>query len=203
MFWYQSIPLWFQKFFPKLIWQKPNENNTIYLTFDDGPHPEITTWVIAELAKINAKATFFCVGDNVVKYPNTYNEILSNGHSVGNHTMHHIKGWKTGTQTFLDNIAQCRAVVDSTLFRPPYGRIKQKQIKAIDNSYQIIMWSLLSLDFEKNLNTQKALSNLKKKTKSGSIVVFHDSAKAEKNLKEILPQYLQFINAQGFNCKVL
>ena len=203
MLWYQSIPLWFQKIFPKLVWQKSNTNRTVFLTFDDGPHPEITPWVLQQLDTFGAKATFFCVGENVLKYSDTYQTILAQGHKTGNHTMHHIKGWKTGTDTYLDNIKQCSKLVKSNLFRPPYGRIKSKQVIAIGNTYDIIMWSLLSCDFDKNLDTKKALAGLKRKTKSGSIIVFHDSLKAEKNLKEMLPLYLHYLNDKGFNCKVL
>jgi len=189
--------------YPSIICRMSASEKKLYLTFDDGPLPTVTPHVLSILKQYNAKATFFCVGDNVSKHPQEYAQLLNEGHAVGNHTMHHIKGWKTGTNTFLDNVEQCRKVIESHLFRPPYGRIKGKQINALKDKYTIIMWSLLSLDFEKNLNIKKALANLKRKTKAGSIIVFHDSIKAEKNLKEILPQYLQFINAQGFNCKVL
>ncbi len=203
MLWYQSIPVWFQKVFKLLEWQIPNDSNTVYLTFDDGPHPEITPWVLNELDKQNAKATFFCVGDNAKKFPETYQHILAAGHQTGNHTMHHLKGWKTIDEIYIDNVEQCAHYVDSILLRPPYGRIKKSQIAKLKNNFRIIMWSLLSCDFEKNLNTAKALEGLKKNTKSGSIVVFHDSVKAEKNLKILLPLYLQFLNEKGFNCKAI
>ncbi len=143
------------------------------------------------------------MGDNVRKFPETYQQILDEGHHTGNHTMHHLKGWNTNDDTYFNNVAECAGYVKSNLLRPPYGRIKSSQINALKKDYQIIMWSLLSCDFEKNLNTDKALAGLKKNTRPGSIIVFHDSVKAEKNLKTLLPLYLQFLNENGFNCKLI
>ncbi len=203
MLWYQSIPAWFQNFFPRFLWQKPGLHKTVYLTFDDGPHPEITPWVLEQLDRYNIKATFFCVGDNVRKYPETYRMILEKGHQTGNHTMNHLKGWKTPAQTYIENVDACRAYVDSRLFRPPYGRISRKQAKALENQYSIVMWSLLACDFEKHLNRENALDGLIRKTRNGDIVVFHDSVKAEENLRFLLPQYLQFLNRESFNCEKL
>jgi peptidoglycan/xylan/chitin deacetylase (PgdA/CDA1 family) len=204
MLWYQSIPTWFQKTFPNLIWEKPDpEEKIVYLTFDDGPHPEISLWVVDELEKKNAKGTFFCVGDNVRKFPETHSEIVRRGHKVGNHTMHHLKGWQTKNSEYIDNVSACNELVNSNLFRPPYGRIKPQQVKALSGSYKIIMWSLLSCDFQQSLNCSAAFNGLKKKTKNGSIVVFHDSLKAEKNLKQMLPQYLDYLITNGYTCKTL
>ncbi len=203
MLWYQSIPLWFQKIFPKLIWQIPGREKTVYLTFDDGPDPQITQWVLEQLERFNVKATFFCVGDNVRKFPETYASLRAKGHQTGNHTMHHLKGWNTNTDEYIDNVEACRKYVDSSLFRPPYGRIKPGQAERLRSKYRIIMWSLLACDFEKNLDCEKAIKGLKNKTRNGDIVVFHDSVKAERNLKVLLPQYLQFLNENGFNCATL
>lgn len=186
-----------------MTWQIPNDKKEVYLTFDDGPHPAITPWVMEQLEFYSASATFFCVGDNVRKYPETYSQILINQHSVGNHTMHHIKGWNTDTENYINNINECAEYVKSDLLRPPYGRIKPSQVKRLKSRFKIIMWSLLSCDFDRKLNTIEALEGLKRKTKSGSIVVFHDSEKAEKNLKVMLPLYLQFLNENGFTCKAL
>jgi peptidoglycan/xylan/chitin deacetylase (PgdA/CDA1 family) len=201
--WYQSIPLWFQKLFRHLEWQVPNLQNEVFLTFDDGPHPEITQWVLNELDRYNMKATFFCVGDNVRKYPGIYGEVLDKGHRTGNHTMHHLKGWANRNEIYINNVAECATYVRSNLFRPPYGRVRRSQANILRQEYRIIMWSLLSCDFEQGLDTVKALDGLKKNTRAGSIIVFHDSAKAEKNLKAMLPLYLQFLNEKGFNCRVL
>jgi peptidoglycan/xylan/chitin deacetylase (PgdA/CDA1 family) len=204
MLWYQSIPTWFQNFFPNLIWQIPDPNEkVVYLTFDDGPHPEISIWVANELEKRNLKATFFCVGNNAQKFPDTYAEIVKRGHRVGNHTMRHLKGWQTQDELYIEDVKECSQYVQSNIFRPPYGRIKTKQVRKLKDNFKIVMWSLLSCDFEKNLNCHAALKGLKKKTKNGSIVVFHDSTKAEKNLKKMLPEYLDYLTQNGFSCKTL
>lgn len=203
MIWYQSFPGWLQSLFPSLLWRKKENEKTIYLTFDDGPHPEISLWVAELLKKHQLPATFFCVGDNARKYPETLNYLRNEGHSIGNHTMHHIKGWSNSTSDYLKDIELCQAYTGTQLFRPPYGRIKPSQVKALKKDFQIVMWSLLSCDFDPNLNTQKALEGLKRKTKDGSIVVFHDSVKAEKNLKILLPDYIDFLIKQGYKCKAL
>jgi peptidoglycan/xylan/chitin deacetylase (PgdA/CDA1 family) len=202
MLWYQSIPAWFQNLFPRLIWQVPGKNTKdIYLTFDDGPHPEISVWVEEQLSKHNMKATFFCVGDNLVKHSETARYLENKGQILANHTMHHLKGWSTPTEEYVQDVEACNIHLNTFIFRPPYGRIKKKQINALYGKFKIIMWSVLSCDFDQNLNTKKALKGLIKKTKNGSIVVFHDSLKAEKNLKILLPPYLKYIHQQGFVCK--
>lgn len=203
MIWYQSIPSWIQKLFPSLTWEVPVSSRTVYLTFDDGPHPEITPWVIEQLNRYNMKATFFCVGDNAKKHPETLTLIKNEGHQLGNHTMHHIKGWNTNTEEYLKDVAECQNYTNTDLFRPPYGRISFAQIKALKQNYRIIMWSLLSCDFDKQLNQDEALKGLKKKTENGAIVVFHDSVKAEKNLRFLLPQYLEYLHQNGYECKAL
>jgi peptidoglycan-N-acetylglucosamine deacetylase len=200
---YQSTPKILHRIFSKLFWHGNTFQPNIYLTFDDGPHPEITPWVMTELAKYNFKATFFCVGQNAQKHPQIIAELLKNGHQIGNHTMHHLKGWQNSLDNYVKDVKECQNYISSNLFRPPYGRISRKQIKALMPHFKIIMWSLLSCDYLKDLNCQESLKILKKKTKNGSVVVFHDSAKAEKNLKILLPQYLQFINDKGFNCIIL
>lgn len=202
MLWYQSVPLWFSKMFPAMEWNIPGESGKdVYLTFDDGPHPDISPWVLEQLDRYQVKATFFLVGDNVRKYPETHRLILEKGHQTGNHTMHHLKGWETDTEQYLRDIASCRELVDSNLFRPPYGRIRRRQRQEVSKQYRIIMWSLLSCDFNPKLNPLKALEGLKNKTKNGTIVVFHDSLKSERNLKSMLPEYLRFLNEKGFICK--
>lgn len=197
---YQSIPVWFQKLFPGLHWKIECSEPIAYLTFDDGPHPEVTPWVLDLLDEYKMKGTFFCVGDNAKKYPQIVHEIINRGHQLGNHTMHHLKGWSTENNQYFENIRECAQWVDSNLFRPPYGRIKTSQSKEIRKKYKIIMWSLLSLDFQKNLNKEAALNGLKNKTVPGSIVVFHDSEKAEINLKYLLPEYLKFLNQKKYQC---
>ena len=203
MIWYQSIPSWIKKLFPSLTWEVKEDDNAVYLTFDDGPHPEITPWVIDQLNQFNMKATFFCVGDNARKFPETIDHIKQTGHQLGNHTMHHIKGWNTSTEDYIKDIEACQQHVPSDLFRPPYGRISKEQIQQLKQKFRIIMWTILSCDFDKKLNQEKALRGLKNKTRKGSIIVFHDSVKAEKNLRFLLPQYLQFLNHKGYTCKIL
>jgi peptidoglycan/xylan/chitin deacetylase (PgdA/CDA1 family) len=203
MIWYQSIPSWLKKLLPSLTWEGQGEDNTVYLTFDDGPHPEITPWVIDQLKQYNMKATFFCVGDNARKFPETIDQIKQGGHQLGNHTMHHIKGWNTSTEDYIKDIEACQQYVPSDLFRPPYGRISREQIKQLKQKFRIIMWTILSCDFDKKLNQEKALRGLINKTRKGSIIVFHDSVKAENNLRFLLPNYLQFLNQKGYTCKIL
>ena len=203
MIWYQSIPSWFKKLFPSLTWEVPGDDNTVYLTFDDGPHPEITPWVLEQLKQHKMQATFFCVGDNARKFPDTIDQIKQEGHQLGNHTMHHIKGWNTSTEDYIKDIEACQQYVSSDLFRPPYGRITREQIQQLKQKFRIIMWSILSCDFDKKLNQEKALRGLKDKTRKGSIIVFHDSVKAEDNLRFLLPKYLQFLNHKGYTCKIL
>lgn len=195
---YQKTPWFLKRFLPQLTWEKKIDSNSVFLTFDDGPHPEITPWVISELNKYNFHATFFCVGQNVEKYPEVVFEIERNGHSIGNHTMNHIKGWNHSLKDYEKNIMEFNFILETPLFRPPYGRITPKQIKYLKHKFQIIMWSLLSCDYLPDLNIQESLNNLKKQTKAGSIIVFHDSIKAEKNLKILLPLYLEFLKENGF-----
>lgn len=194
-----------QKIYPSLTW-KGVSTDCIYLTFDDGPHPEITPWVLEELEKANAKATFFCIGKNVKEYPEVVQLVLKAGHSVGNHTFSHIKGWKTTTNQFLSDVEQCDLEmkslgVETDLFRPPYGRIKTSQIREL-KSKRIIMWSHLSWDFDMNLNTEKSISKLKA-ANAGSILVFHESKNSYTNLKTILPQILSHFSSKGFKFEAI
>ena len=195
-------PALLRKLFPSLTWSVGRDDKCVYLTFDDGPHPEITPWVMEELDKYGFKATFFCIGDNVRKYPETYQEILNNGHRTGNHTFNHLKGFSTSSPTYFENIQECAQLVKSELYRPPYGQITFSQIKHLSKQYQIIMWSLLVEDWNPKLDQAKKLSLLSSETKSGDIIVFHDSEKAFENLKVILPEYLEFLSNAGFSSVV-
>lgn len=207
-----KIPKFFSFLFPNFIWQIPNAENKIYLTFDDGPIPEITEFVLEELNKHNAKATFFCIGDNIRKHPNIYTKIIENNHSVGNHTFNHLKGWNTSLEEYLENTNLCEEQFAKSsnpelqtlnfkhkLFRPPYGRIRASQAKALRKlGYKIIMWNVLSVDYSQSISPEKCIENVLKNTKSGSIIVFHDSVKAFPNLKIALPIVLKELSQKGF-----
>ena len=188
--------------FSSYIWRLPAEENAVYLTFDDGPHPTITPWVLEELKKYNAQATFFCIGKNVVHYPEVYKRILAEGHAVGNHTFQHLNGWNTSTEVYLQDVAKAADEIDTNLFRPPYGRISKKEANGIPFSLkrrdaQVIMWDVLSGDFDTTISPQKCLRNVLQHTEAGSIVVFHDSEKASENLFYALPRVLQLLSEKG------
>ena len=177
--------------YPKAIWKINTSEKIIYLTFDDGPVPGLTEWVLDELLKLNAKATFFCVGSNILKHPAIFERIKQEGHTVANHTMQHPRGFKTETKNYLNEVTECRKFVKNNLFRPPYGQLKRSQYKAlVDNDYKIIFWDVISYDYEK-ISEKACLQNVVFNTKPGSIVLFHDSYKAEKNLRYSLPLYLK------------
>ncbi|WP_046743934.1 polysaccharide deacetylase family protein [Kordia zhangzhouensis] len=197
---------------PSLIWEFSVSEKSIYLTFDDGPIPEVTPWVIEQLSKVNAKATFFCIGDNVEKYPEIFKQLIREGHAIGNHTQHHVNGWRTSNTSYIQNVDKAEKtfsnLIDSKknskpyLFRPPYGKITPSQIKRLTKlDYKIIMWDVLSADFDTTINSEKCLENVIKNTKKGSIVVFHDSLKAFEKLQFTLPKVLQHFNKLGYEFK--
>ena len=199
-----------KKIFPKYIWDLPNNEKKVFLTFDDGPTPIITNWVLDELKKHNVKATFFCIGKNIEQNPEIYLNILSNGHLVGNHTYNHLNGWKTYTKDYLENVLLTNNLqssifnFQSKLFRPPYGKIKPSQTQKLRKlGYKIIMWDILSADFDYSISPEKCLDNVLKNIKSGSIVVFHDSQKAFKNLEFVLPKTLEFLKINEFVCDII
>lgn len=201
---FAKTPNWLRVFFPSLIWKLPKAQNTIYLTFDDGPEPTVTPWVLNVLREYNIKATFFCIGDNVRKYPEIYQKILNDGHSVGNHTYNHLNGWKCNSEKYLKNVEECAKYVKSQLMRPPYGRIKPKQIRLLkQRNYKIIMWDVVSGDYDPNTLPDECLNNVIKYTENGSIVVFHDSIKASTNLYFSLPLFLKHFTAKGYKFEVL
>ena len=198
-----TIPQLLQIFMPSLEWRMKASEKTVYLTFDDGPHPQITPWVLSMLEQFKVKATFFCVGENVSKFPETFNQIIQSENAVGNHTYNHLNGWKTENEIYFNNIAKCNDTFPSKLFRPPYGKISFSQIKKLKHHYRIIMWDVLSRDYDKNLDVTVAIKKLKQNIRNGSIIVFHDSEKAEKNMKVILPEILQYLKNKGFDMKTL
>lgn len=191
-----------KKIFRKYIWDIPNAQNKIYLTFDDGPIPEISEWVLDELKKYNAKATFFCIGDNIVKHPTVFMKIINGGHSIGNHTFNHLNGWQNSTDKYLENLKQCEILISNTkskIFRPPYGKMKLSQSKKIRRlGYKIIMWDVLSMDYDNTISPQNCLENVLKNVSTGSVIVFHDSIKAFPNLEYTLPRVLEKLTERGF-----
>ena len=201
-----------QRMFPKRVWAFPKNTNTVYLTFDDGPIPKITSWVLQELKRYGAKATFFCIGDNISKYPEIFKSIVSEGHSIGNHTHNHLNGWKTKTATYIENVLLAEAEANNQssinnnqlLFRPPYGKITQKQAKMLQKKgYTIVMWDVLSFDFDAGTSEEKCFLNVSENIKPGSIIVFHDSLKAEKKLRSSLPRLLQWLKENDLSAEAL
>ena len=199
IFYWVKTSIFIKKIFFRHIWSIPNKEKAVYLTFDDGPSTEITEWVLAELKKHEAKATFFCIGNNIDKHPSIFSKILQEGHAIGNHTFNHLNGWKTDKTAYVQNAMQCAKAIEafaykSKLFRPPYGKIKPSQAKALrDKGYQVIMWDVLSADFDKQISPEQCLENVLRNVASGSIIVFHDSVKAYENLKYVLPKTLSFL----------
>ena len=189
---------WLRKIYSSaLTWKIPVEENKIFLTFDDGPHPTITPFVLNCLKQYKAKATFFCIGKNVQLYQGVFQQIINEGHRIGNHTHNHLNGWKTTDKKYFENIILAKKFIDSNLFRPPYGRITRFQIQQLQSIFNIIMWDVLSGDFDADLSPQKCLQNVVSNTSSGSIIVFHDSEKAFPRLEYALPKALEFFAEQG------
>jgi peptidoglycan/xylan/chitin deacetylase (PgdA/CDA1 family) len=201
-----------KELFSNYVWSISTTEPKVYLTFDDGPTPEITEWVLEQLKQYNAKATFFCIGNNIEKHPEIFKKIIADGHSIGNHTFNHVKGWKTSNQTYFEEVDNCEKTIQNfsinstqtKLFRPPYGKIKLYQSKVLrKKGYKIIMWDVLSVDFDRNISPEKCLSNVTENIANGSILVFHDSTKAFPNLEYALPKTLDFLKNKGFFCEKL
>ena len=187
----------------RMTWDFQGDHRNVYLTFDDGPTPGVTPWVLDKLDEAGAKATFFCLGRNVDKHRDIYNRILSSGHSVGNHSYSHLKGFRSSINRYMDDIHMAGDLIDSKLFRPPYGRILPGQVRAVLNQYDIIMWDVLSIDYNNGLTGERVLKNVTNNVKSGSIIVFHDSEKASENLYYALPRTLEFLQENGFTMKAI
>ena len=210
MNWYPArIPLLVPWLFPSLLYRIPMEKPTVYLSFDDGPNPDTTPWLLHFLKQEQIPANFFCVGKNIEKYPGLFLQILDEKHKVGNHTYNHLNSWKTKADVYMNDVYKTQALLTkygqtSKLFRPPYGRFTPKLIKKLEtDNYQIVMWSWLSGDFAQNLNTGKAIKKLSRKVKNGDILVFHDNPKSFAHLKKILPQIVHHLKNRGFEFAVL
>jgi len=198
-----KTPALLKWFYPGLTWHKSRAERTIYLTFDDGPIPEVTPFVLETLAKFQAKATFFCIGDNVQKHPDIFEAVKAGGHAIGNHTFNHLRGWNTADELYLENVEKCNKLVKSVLFRPPYGRAKKSQLNVLKKSYEVVMWDILSGDFDPDISAEKCYQNVAGKSSNGSIVVLHDSLKAWPRLQYALPKALQYWQDKGYVFKSL
>lgn len=205
MYYPVEIPRWLQGLFPHYMWRGKTEDNSkrLYLTFDDGPIPEITPWVLDQLRTYNAKATFFCVGANVQKNQQIYQQILAEGHQVGNHTFNHLNGWSTSQEDYMRNVAACQEQVKSPLFRPPYGRLKWGQAKALRSEYKVVLWDILAGDFDASISGEQCWQNVYKKASDGSVIVLHDSQKSWDRLSYVLPKLLDYYHNKGFTFEVI
>ncbi|KUO67302.1 MAG: polysaccharide deacetylase [Lutibacter sp. BRH_c52] len=206
-----KTPSIFKFIFSKWVWCFSLKEKVLYLTFDDGPTPEITEWTLNELKKHEAKATFFCIGKNIGEHPEIFQKIIEENHAVGNHTNNHLNGWKTKTEAYLQNIEDAEKyfeenrkseIINQKIFRPPYGKLTFSQSKNIrKKGYKIIMWDVLSADYDPNISNEKCLENVIRNIQNGSIVVFHDSVKASEKLKFVLPKVLEYYSYQGYKFK--
>lgn len=198
-----KTPQVIQNLFPNFTWRIPTSEKVLYLTFDDGPIPEVTPWVLEQLKAFQAKATFFCVGENIVKHPEALEAVIRDGHAVGNHTFNHLNGWNTDNIPYYHNVRHCANLMKSVLFRPPYGRIKPKQAQFLQRHYRIVMWEVLSGDFDPNVSAEQCAENVIKNAKPGSIIVFHDSLKAMSKLEYALPKVLEYFTERGYRFEKL
>jgi peptidoglycan/xylan/chitin deacetylase (PgdA/CDA1 family) len=211
MLYFVKTPWWLKRLYPRCVWDIPVKEKILYLAFDDGPHPVVTPFVLDTLKQYNAKATFFCIGKNVVAHPDIYRTILDEGHRIGNHTFNHVNGWKVSDELYVQNILEAGKYIDSSLFRPPYGRITRFQVKLltgirnspVSKNFKIIMWDVLSGDFDVSLSAETCSLNVVKNAQPGSVIVFHDSEKAFPRLKESLPKILHYFSNQGFRFEVI
>lgn len=212
------FPLWvktprvIRALMPDVLWQMPTKDKVLYLTFDDGPVPEATPFVLEQLEKYNAKATFFCIGDNVRKHHGIFQQVINAGHTVANHTMHHISGWEISEEKYLDEVSKCNEILGLTsvrkaknvieqplkLFRPPYGKLKPSQYRKLKDRYRIVLWDILSYDFDLNISGETVADNVIDNVEAGSIVVLHDSIKAFPRLQTALPKILQYYAERGW-----
>ncbi|MGJ8548844.1 polysaccharide deacetylase family protein [Winogradskyella wichelsiae] len=214
-----KTPNFVKTLFPNFIWNINTPHKELYLTFDDGPTPEITNWVLTTLKAYNAKATFFCIGNNIEKHPLIFQKLIKEGHTIGNHTYNHLKGWKSRTEEYIEDINKTQFLINTSkpyitnsdlesenlkLFRPPYGKFKGKQSKRIrELGYKIVLWDVLPFDWDESVSKEICLKNIISTAKGGSIIVLHDSVKASRNLKYVLPKILQYYSEKGFVFKAL
>lgn len=199
----EQLPVWIRFFLKGVTWRKDPNKKILYLTFDDGPIPGVTPWVLDILDLYNVKATFFCVGENVEKYPEIYKEIISRGHKTGNHTYNHKRGFLNDTMAYISNIDKAARLIESNLFRPPHGDLRISQLRVLRKKYEIVQWDVISRDYNRDLPKEKVLEIVLKYTRNGSIIVFHDSLKAEDNMKYAMPKALEMLIGKGYSFDIL
>lgn len=206
---FTKTPLIVRHFFKETTWKIPTKEKNIYLTFDDGPTPEVTDWTLSTLKDFNARATFFCLGKNIKLYPDIFKRIAEGNHTIGNHTFDHLNGWKTPDTQYFENVEKCEEQIkkeggtSKCLFRPPYGKIRKTQLAKLKLKYKIVFWDILSGDFDQKIPEGKCFGNVSKNAEKGSVVVFHDSVKAAKNLYYSLPKTLEYFSGMGFRFEAL
>ncbi len=198
----EQPPWLYRIFFPGVIWRIPSKEKCVYLTFDDGPIPEVTPWVLDTLDRYHIKATFFCVGDNVQKYPDIYQMVIDKGHHVGNHTHNHLQGISTWTLNYLKNVAMAGEYIKSNLFRPPHGHMRLPQVLTLRKDYKIIMWDVVTRDYSPHMTPKGVLNVVKNYTRNGSVIVFHDSLKAQNNMQQALPRAIEWLQQEGYRFKL-
>lgn len=198
-----NAPFFLRWYYPGVIWNKSRAEKKLYLTFDDGPIPEITTWILDVLASYDVKATFFCVGENITKNPAIFQRIKDDGHQIGNHTYNHLKGWDIDDNEYVENVFKCHKLTHSKLFRPPYARAKKSQLNKLKQDFDFVYWDVLSGDFDLNLSPEDCLQNVLKYTKNGSIIVFHDNIKAIPRVQYALPKVIKHYLDKGFTFETL
>ncbi|MBN8701579.1 MAG: polysaccharide deacetylase family protein [Bacteroidetes bacterium] len=191
-------PILLRKLYPKALWRVATSEKKIYFTFDDGPIPTITPRILDILKEYNAKATFFCVGENIVKYPTLFDRILTEGHTVGNHSYNHVNSWKVSNADYLANIEKCQELYPFTMFRPPYGKMRLSAYRELQKKYKIVLWDILTMDYSASISNEQCYLNATNNYGNGSILVFHDNIKAEEKIKTTLPKVLQFYTERGF-----
>ncbi|KAA6314291.1 Peptidoglycan-N-acetylglucosamine deacetylase [termite gut metagenome] len=199
----EQPPQIIRAFYPKAIWRMNTAEKVVYLTFDDGPIPQITPWVLELLDKYDVKATFFMVGDNVHKYPGTYRMVVEGGHRIGNHTYNHVRGFEYLSEGYLANVEKANELLETDLFRPPHGQMRWGQYFRLKSCYKIVMWDLVTRDYSNKLNGKQVFQKVRKYIRKGSIITFHDSLRAEKNMKYALPRSIEWIKEQGYEFKLL
>lgn len=201
--WIEQLPCFLRSLYPDVIWRKETAEKSVYLTFDDGPIPEVTPWVLGMLDRYQVKATFFCVGENVKKHPEIYREVMDRGHRMGNHTHTHIRGFFTSKRNYLENVELASQYIDTRLFRPPHGELRRSQLRALKQQYEVVQWDVITRDYDRSISGERVFENVRKYVRNGSIIVFHDSLKAERNLRFALPRALEWLQQRGYSFNLL